>query len=168
MLYVKGLELIHRTATDEVPYAICPFQNKVLIGVGKLLRLYDLGRKKLLRKCENKHIPHLVVDIKTVGERIICSDVQESVHWVKYRRGENQLVTFAGIFKFKELKSSIRCCHISPIFSTSFIEREMKLSICSELRPHKSIKIKYKVTLKKIRSYCENTFDQQMILHRGG
>ena len=45
-------------------------------GVGKLLRLYDLGRKKLLRKCENKHIPHLVVDIKTIGERIICSDVQ--------------------------------------------------------------------------------------------
>ena len=66
-------------------------------GVGKALRLYDLGRKKLLRKCENKHIPHLVVDIKTVGERIICSDVQESVHFVKYRRGENQLVVFAGI-----------------------------------------------------------------------
>ena len=51
---------------DEVPYAICPFQNKVLIGVGRLLRLYDLGRKKLLRKCENKHIPHLVVDIKVI------------------------------------------------------------------------------------------------------
>jgi hypothetical protein len=49
---------------------------QVLIGVGKLLRLYDLGRKKLLRKCENKHIPHMVVDIKTIGERIIVSDVQ--------------------------------------------------------------------------------------------
>ena len=57
-----------------------------------------MGRKKLLRKCENKHIPHLVVDIKTVGERIICSDVQESVHFVKYKkRSENQLVVFAGI-----------------------------------------------------------------------
>jgi len=91
----QGLELIHRTAVDEVPYAICPFQNKVLIGVGRLLRLYDLGRKKLLRKCENKHIPHLVVDIKVMGERILCSDAQESCHWVKFRRAENQLVTFA-------------------------------------------------------------------------
>ena len=71
------------------------------------MRLYDLGRKKLLRKCENKHIPHLVVDIKTVGERIICSDVQESVHFVKYRRGENQLVVFAGISrKYFEMRSS--------------------------------------------------------------
>ena len=68
------------------------------------MRLYDLGRKKLLRKCENKHIPHLVVDIKTVGERIICSDVQESVHFVKYRRSENQLVVFAGKLSFDILR----------------------------------------------------------------
>jgi len=91
----QGLELIHRTPMDEIPYAIAPFQNKVLIGVGRLLRLYDLGRKKLLRKCENKHIPNMVVNIAVIGERIIVSDVQESVHWVKYRRGENQLVVFA-------------------------------------------------------------------------
>ena len=52
----------------------------------KALRLYDLGRKKLLRKCENKQ------------ERIICSDVQEPVHFVKdKKRSENQLVVFAGI-----------------------------------------------------------------------
>ena len=35
----QGLELIHRTAVDEVPYAICPFQNKVLIG--KPRRLFN-------------------------------------------------------------------------------------------------------------------------------
>ena len=73
----------------------CPFQGRVLIGVGRLLRLYDMGKKKLLRKSENKHIPYAVVDIKTVGDRIVASDVQESVHFLKYRRGENQLVIFA-------------------------------------------------------------------------
>ena len=77
--------------------------------MGKALRLYDLGRKKLLRKCENKHIPHLVVDIKTVGERIICSDVQESVHFVKYRRSENQLVVFAGKLSFDILRLRNYC-----------------------------------------------------------
>lgn len=34
--------------------AIAPFQGRVLVGVGKLLRIYDMGKKKLLRKCENK------------------------------------------------------------------------------------------------------------------
>ena len=50
------LELIHKTILDEIPYAMCAFQGKVLIGVGKLLRLYDLGKKKMLRKSENKVI----------------------------------------------------------------------------------------------------------------
>lgn len=42
-----------------------------------------------------QHIPHIVVGIQSVGDRIIVSDVQESVHFVKYRRSENQLVIFA-------------------------------------------------------------------------
>jgi splicing factor 3B subunit 3 len=45
---------VHKTTLDEIPYAMCAFQGRVLVGVGKLLRLYDLGKKKLLRKCENK------------------------------------------------------------------------------------------------------------------
>ena len=31
-----------------------PFQGRLLVGVGKLLRIYDIGKKKMLRKCENK------------------------------------------------------------------------------------------------------------------
>ncbi len=48
------IDLVHKTTLDDVPNALCPFQGKVLVGVGKLLRLYDLGKKKLLRKSENK------------------------------------------------------------------------------------------------------------------
>lgn len=48
------LELVHKTPVDEVPGAICPFQGRVLISVGRFLRIYDLGKKKMLRKCENK------------------------------------------------------------------------------------------------------------------
>ena len=34
--------------------AIMAFQGKLIAGVGKALRLYDMGKKKLLRKVENK------------------------------------------------------------------------------------------------------------------
>lgn len=30
------------------------FQGRLIAGVGKALRLYDIGKKKLLRKVENK------------------------------------------------------------------------------------------------------------------
>ena len=52
----ENLEFVHKTVVDEMPGAIAPFQGRALIGVGKYLRIYDLGKKKLLRKCENKVI----------------------------------------------------------------------------------------------------------------
>uniref|UniRef100_A0A3Q2ZNV6 Splicing factor 3b, subunit 3 n=1 Tax=Kryptolebias marmoratus TaxID=37003 RepID=A0A3Q2ZNV6_KRYMA len=91
----EKLEFVHKTPVEDVPLAIAPFQGRVLVGVGKLLRIYDLGKKKLLRKCENKHVPNLVTGIHTIGQRVIISDVQESLFWVRYRRNENQLIIFA-------------------------------------------------------------------------
>ena len=90
----ERLELVHKTPVDEIPSAICPFMGRILIGVGRFLRLYDLGKKKLLKKCENKHIPTMIVDIQSMGTRIVVSDVQESCHFLTYKRAENQLVIF--------------------------------------------------------------------------
>jgi len=55
-LLVNGerLELLHKTPVDDLPGAIAAFKGKLLAGIGRYLRVYDLGKKKLLRKCENK------------------------------------------------------------------------------------------------------------------
>lgn len=37
-----------------MPLAVLGFQGRLVAGVGKALRLYDMGKKKLLRKVENK------------------------------------------------------------------------------------------------------------------
>ena len=50
----SSLELYHKTEVEEIPTAMCPYNGRMLIGIGKLLRIYDMGKKKLLRKCENK------------------------------------------------------------------------------------------------------------------
>ncbi|KAH8863280.1 Splicing factor 3B subunit 3 [Schistosoma japonicum] len=92
----ERLEFLHETPVDDFPAALCSFQGRLLVGVGNRLRIYDLGKKKLLKKCENKHIPTLINGIYSVGSRIIVTDVQESVHWVRYRpRSDSQLVIFA-------------------------------------------------------------------------
>ena len=92
----KFKSLKHSLVSFDLSIGFKVFQRKCISGVGRLLRLYDLGRKKLLRKCENKHIPHLVVDIKTVGERIICSDVQVNINSHKYE--DTMLVCQAGVY----------------------------------------------------------------------
>lgn len=91
----RKLVLVHKTAVDDVPTALCPFQGRLLVGLGKMLRIYDMGKKKLLRKCENKNFPNIISAIHTQGDRIVCADVQESFHFVKYKRSENSLYIFA-------------------------------------------------------------------------
>ena len=40
--------------THDVPLAIMAFQGGLVASVGKSLRIYNIGKKKLLRKVENK------------------------------------------------------------------------------------------------------------------
>ena len=49
-----GLELLRKTELDDVPFAIMAFQGRLVVGVGKALRIYETGKKKLLWKVENK------------------------------------------------------------------------------------------------------------------
>ena len=48
----RGLQLVHKTALGGIPGALAGFKGRLLVGVGPIVRLYDLGKKKLLRKSE--------------------------------------------------------------------------------------------------------------------
>ena len=90
----KELEFIHKTKIEEPPIALLAFQGRLLASVGSILRLYDLGMKQLLRKCQAYVSPRLIVDLQTQGSRIVVSDVQESVTYVVYKYQENRLIPF--------------------------------------------------------------------------
>ncbi|KAJ3244641.1 Splicing factor 3B subunit 3 [Chytriomyces hyalinus] len=91
----KTLEFMHMTPLEDIPNALCPFQGRMLVGMGKVLRIYDIGKKKFLRKCEAKIFPNVITSIHTQGNRIIVSDVQESVHYAMFLPAENRIVVFA-------------------------------------------------------------------------
>jgi len=89
------LELLHRTSCEHIPRSMCAFQDRLVIGMGRVLRVYDLGKKKLLRKCESKQVPNLVSTISSASNRLFVGDVQESFTFMKYRKNENVLSVFA-------------------------------------------------------------------------
>lgn len=91
----RHLTLMHRTEVDEIPSAMKPFQGRLLVGMGKVLRIYDLGKKKLLRKTENRHLPWTIVALDSYGSRIVVGDQQESIVWAAYKAVDNRLVLFA-------------------------------------------------------------------------
>lgn len=89
------LTLVHKTQVEHPPSALIGFQGRLVAAVGRPLRIYDMGMKKLLRKCETKAIPNKVVQLHTQGSRIVAADVQDSLHYLTYKAPENKLLVFA-------------------------------------------------------------------------
>jgi splicing factor 3B subunit 3 len=75
--------------------AVCAFQDKLLVGVGKSLRLYEMGKKKLLRKSENKTFPTVINSIQAQGERLFVGDLCEAFHIVKYNKSDKSMLIVA-------------------------------------------------------------------------
>jgi splicing factor 3B subunit 3 len=46
--------MIDQTSVEDIASALVFLQGKLVAGIGRILRVYDLGKKKLLRKCESK------------------------------------------------------------------------------------------------------------------
>ncbi|KAF8958935.1 hypothetical protein BDZ97DRAFT_1761747 [Flammula alnicola] len=69
--------------------AIVPFaarNGELHLVVGKALRIYNVGMKRLLHKVENKLKVHAL---------LLDSDMQESVQFAVYKHMQNRLLTFA-------------------------------------------------------------------------
>ena len=93
---VQRLQFYHATPLEEPPTALAPLAGRVLVGTGRSVRMYDLGKRRLLRKCEMRGLPTVVTSLSPVGvDRVFVGDAAESVHAVKYKRAENALVAFA-------------------------------------------------------------------------
>lgn len=89
-------QLLHKTPIQEIPGALAAYHGRLLVGAGKALRIFELGKRKLLRKCENKKFHNFITSLWiTEEDKIIVGDIQHSYQFVKYNRGDNTLDVFA-------------------------------------------------------------------------
>ncbi|KAK5163433.1 pre-mRNA-splicing factor rse1 [Saxophila tyrrhenica] len=92
----RGLERVHRTEFTSPIYALHPFHGRLALGIGAELFLYDIGMKHLLRKTRGAAVPNQITSLTSQGNRLIASDVSESVTYIVYKGGDaNRLIPFA-------------------------------------------------------------------------
>ena len=91
----KELEFIHKTKVEEPPLALLPFQGRLIAAVGKSLRIYDLGMRQMLRKCQAEVAALQIVSLNTQGSRIVVGDAQQGIIFVVYKASTNKLIRFA-------------------------------------------------------------------------
>lgn len=84
-----SLSFVHKTQTQHLALALCEFQGKLLVGMGNLLCLYDLGTKQLLKKCTGELGCREIVDLQARGSEVFVSDANDGARLVCYRSASN-------------------------------------------------------------------------------
>ncbi|KAJ2235397.1 pre-mRNA-splicing factor rse1 [Coemansia sp. RSA 1722] len=105
------LDLVHETPVDEIPQALLSFGGMLLVGLGRTLRLYDLGIRQLLKKAQTMVAPSLVTGLyahPTAPQRLFVTDVQESVQLVVYSQSSRQF----HVVLDDSLPRYITCAHV--------------------------------------------------------
>lgn len=93
----ERLQLLHRTEVSSGPVlAMAHFQGRLLVGIGSTLRLYEMGKRQLLRKCELRGLPTMVKTLQTAGDRAFVGDMMQSMQFVRYDSTANRLVLVAN------------------------------------------------------------------------
>lgn len=46
------LELVHKTEVEDIPYCLATLKGKLAAGIGSMIKIYELGKKQLLKKSE--------------------------------------------------------------------------------------------------------------------
>lgn len=88
-----SIELVHKTTIEGIPTCMSSFGGRLLVGIDRIMRMYDCGKARLLRKCEVK-LPTTLTSIQSQGWRIVVGDSWEGIHFIYYRAKENQFLVF--------------------------------------------------------------------------
>lgn len=107
------LSLLHSTAVDGIPFSLAPFNGRLLAGVGNKVILFDLGKKKLLKKCELRDLPTAAMTVSSMGNRIFVGDAQEGFLYAKYKPADNQMYLFADTPSMRHI-----CCALHLDYDT--------------------------------------------------
>ncbi|SCV33543.1 related to splicing factor 3B subunit 3 (spliceosomal protein sap130) [Fusarium fujikuroi] len=90
----RQLVFIHKTKVEESPMALVAFQGRLVAGIGKALRIHDLGLKQLLLKVHAEVAPQLIVSLDAQGNRIVVGDLQQGVAMVELDDEHQKLIPF--------------------------------------------------------------------------
>lgn len=92
----ERLQLLHRTKVDDGPVlSLVHFQGRLLVGIGNVLRLYEMGKRQLLKKCELRGLPTMVKTLRAAGDRAFVGDMMQSVQFVRYDAISNRIFLVA-------------------------------------------------------------------------
>jgi splicing factor 3B subunit 3 len=81
------LALLHRTEVEQPPRALHAVEEvgRLLVAVGGRLRVYSMGKKKLLKRCEASGRVTQIVRVQHCQNRVFVADALTGIHVLLYK-----------------------------------------------------------------------------------
>eukprot|EP00127_Corallochytrium_limacisporum_P002266 Clim_evm54s109 gene=Clim_evmTU54s109 len=94
---LSEVQLLHETPLETLCSRVSFLGNRVAVATGRHLRLYAIGKTKLLKKCEVVAVPNSIVTLEALpaSNRFICGDIQQGHFIVEYDPAANLMVRVA-------------------------------------------------------------------------
>ncbi|RLV93793.1 Pre-mRNA-splicing factor RSE1 [Spathaspora sp. JA1] len=92
------LKLLHKTKLSYKPTVLLAFNNRLIVGSGNHIFLYELGKSQLLRKSTSiiSYLSNINSILHIESNRIVITDASSScISYAKYDSGLNQFIPFA-------------------------------------------------------------------------
>ncbi|OII77925.1 spliceosomal protein SAP 130 [Cryptosporidium andersoni] len=122
-----NLKLVHVTPIENVATCMVGWRGRLLVSINKTLRIYSLGKKKLLKKCEYRSIPEVLVWLKVINDRIFAGDIRHGVIIFKYHSVQNRLSIIANDIMPRWLTSA---CEILDYHTVITSDKFDNLIVC--------------------------------------
>lgn len=103
----RMFNLVYFILMDGLVGVLCGYKGYLLVGVNNSLRIYDYGKKKFLRKVENRNFLNFIIILYVVGDRIYVGDVQEFIYYVKYKVDEGSIYIFVDDTKSRYITATL-------------------------------------------------------------
>ncbi|GMM28739.1 U2 snRNP complex subunit [Martiniozyma asiatica (nom. inval.)] len=104
-----SLEYVYSHPMESPVLAMTNFQDKLLLGWGKEIGLFELGKKQLIRKSGFKYDLNVtqIVSLNTKGNTVIVSDGRDSINALIYKPLINQFLPVADDFVPRSITRTI-------------------------------------------------------------
>jgi len=90
------LQIVHITPIDHSCNVLTDFHGRLMAGIGRSLTMFELGKKRLLKKAESRRaVPSRICTISVTGDRIFVGDVQDGFHLFRYKASLSRLLFVA-------------------------------------------------------------------------
>ncbi|ELP87246.1 splicing factor 3B subunit, putative [Entamoeba invadens IP1] len=102
---VDNIQYLYTTQTEYPVRSMAVYGGRVLCGINRQLRMYEIGKKQLLRKAELRQLASEISDIHVINNKIQLVGISDGISFVRFNQTKQEFDIYADTLPRWTVKS---------------------------------------------------------------